>query len=556
MRELSEYASQFWDVVVIGGGATGAGVLRDLAMRRLHALLLEQRDMAHGTSSRFHGLLHSGARYAVSDAAAAKECIEENRVLKKIGQQCVEKTEGFFVLLPEDRNADPTYEKRWLKACAECGIETSQVSLAEARHLEPNLSPDILAVYRVPDSAIDGFRLIWQNVFSACRHGADFRTYTEVRAIHSSNGHITSLAVADTLTGEEAVIPCTFVVNAAGSWAGDIARKAGLHHVDIRPDRGTLVAFNHRFTNRVINRLHKSSDGDIIVPHGSIAILGTTSTKTDRPDNFEPTTEDVLHLLDIGRKVFPHIDSYRILRAFSGTRPLYVPPATNAEGRSVSRNFVVLDHEQDGLAGMITICGGKLTTYRVMAERAADLVCKKLHRDAPCRTAEEALVPPISPELLQRAAKCFPAQSFDLVIARLGHLLEPVVQRIERDPWKKALLCECELVTIAEFEQILSEPTSHSLNDIRRRTRIGMGTCQGTFCAVRAVGIAGRLAEKNPQATTFSAKSASQLLRDFQQERWHGIRPVLWGGELREVELARSIYGATLSIDGRGDDHE
>ena len=375
-------------------------------------------------------------------------------------------------------------------------------------------------------------------------------------------GHVVGVEAADAHTGERAVIPCRFVVNATGSWAGNLARMAGLDHINIRPDRGALIAFNHRFSGRVVNRLHKASDGDIFVPHGSITILGTTSRKTDRPDDFEPTTEEVLRLLDIGRKVFPRIDSYRILRAFVGTRPLYAPPeAGGGEGRGVSRNFVVLDHERDGLAGMLTICGGKLTTYRVMAERTVDLVCAKLGVNAVCRTAEEALVPEISPELHKRAAACFPPQGLELAISRLGDLLEATVQRMERDPWKKALLCECELVTFAEFEQIAQESTSHSLNDIRRRTRMGMGTCQGAFCSVRGIGAlaALRAAEDNASPQTDRGNQPDPaddytdpavLLRRFQQERWHGIRPALWGGALREAELTRSIYGATLNIDG------
>ena len=93
-------------VVVIGGGATGIGTLRDLCMRGIPAILLEQGGLAHGTSSRFHGLLHSGGRYAVGDNESARECIEENMILRRIGRQCIEETEGFFALTPED---DPAY---------------------------------------------------------------------------------------------------------------------------------------------------------------------------------------------------------------------------------------------------------------------------------------------------------------------------------------------------------------------------------------------------------------------------------------------------------------
>ncbi len=552
MQELSEYTRRPWDVVIIGGGATGAGTLRDLAMRGVRVLLLEQRDLVHGTSSRFHGLLHSGARYAVKDAEAGRECIEENRILRRIGKHCVEETEGFFVRSRED-GAD--FEASWVMACDKCGIEATPLSVKEARLLEPNLAADIVSVYRVPDSAVDGFRLVWQNVQSALRHGAGFRTYTEVTSIVSANGRVTGVRVRDTRTGERAEIPCAFVVNAAGSWVGELARTAGLT-INVRPDRGTLVAFNHRFTSRVINRLRKASDGDIFVPHGSITILGTTSKKTENPDDTVPDTAEVRTLLDIGRVLFPDIDSYRILRTFAGTRPLYTADPS-AEGRGASRNFVVLDHEHEGLKGMATICGGKLTTYRLMGERMADLVCGKLGVSAPCRTAVEPLVEEPSAELMGRARKVFPAQGLEQAQSRLGDSFAATVERLEAAPWKKALLCECERVTVAEFEQVASEGTSHSLNDIRRRTRMGMGTCQGSFCGLRGVGavLEAHLLPAGMHACSSGECDAApcgapDLLQSFQQERWYGIRPVLWGSELRETELARGMYGATLNVDG------
>ena len=105
-------------VIIIGGGATGIGILRDLSMRGVPALLLEQGGLAHGTSSRFHGLLHSGARYAVSDSESARECIEENMILRRIGKQSVEETEGFFVRTKLD---DPAFEPGWVEACARAG---------------------------------------------------------------------------------------------------------------------------------------------------------------------------------------------------------------------------------------------------------------------------------------------------------------------------------------------------------------------------------------------------------------------------------------------------
>ena len=113
-------------VVVIGGGATGMGILRDLCMRGVSAVLLEQAGLAHGTSSRFHGLLHSGGRYAVNDIESARECLRENRIIRRIGRQCVEETEGFFALAPQD---DPDYVPGWENACRQAGIDAQEVDV-------------------------------------------------------------------------------------------------------------------------------------------------------------------------------------------------------------------------------------------------------------------------------------------------------------------------------------------------------------------------------------------------------------------------------------------
>ncbi|SHI99549.1 anaerobic glycerol-3-phosphate dehydrogenase subunit GlpA [Propionispora hippei] len=525
-------------VVVIGGGATGVGVLRDLSMRGVKAILLEQRDLVYGTSSRFHGLLHSGGRYAVKDAESAQECIEENMILRKIGRHCVEETEGFFVRLPED---DASFEAKWVESCNKVGISTIQISPEEAVRLEPNLTSRALSVYRVPDSAVDGFRLAWQNVMSAKRYGGQVMTYTEVIGIEQANGRVTGVKIRNTRTGEEDQIACECIVNAAGSWVERIVAMAGLH-VNVKPDRGTLVAFNHRFTSRVVNRLRPPSDGDIFVPHGSITILGTTSEAAERPDDTIPRTEDVIKLLKIGEGLFEDIYHYRILRAFSGTRPLY-SANPEAAGRNASRNFTIIDHAKEGMEGLVTIVGGKLTTYRLMAERMTDVVCKKLNVTAQCRTAVEPLVEDQPAEKIAEAKKYFPSYGTKVAMSRLGTKFDNVVNRMKAKPETRQLVCECEMVTLAEVEEMAAEDTSYDLDDIRRKTRMGMGTCQGSFCGFRSVGV---VVTNN----LLDNDNSSELLQGFLQSRWSGIRAALWGNQLREMELMRGIYQATLNIDG------
>lgn len=525
--------------IVIGGGATGVGILRDLSMRGIPTLLIEQKDLAYGTSSRYHGLLHSGGRYAVKDAEAGAECIKENEIMRRIGIYCVEATEGFFVQTPED---DPAFETKWVESCKKVNIPVTQLSVKEALLLEPNLNPNIKAVYRVPDAAIDGFRLMWQNVSSARKYGGKVKTYCKVTDILKTNGKITGIKIHNMITNQDETIECSVIVSAAGSWAGEIAALAGIN-VHVQPDRGTLLAFNHRMTSRVINRLRPAADGDIFVPHGSITIFGTTSSEAKEPDDTLPSTEEIIKLLELGEKMIPHLDNYRLLRAFTGTRPLYSADPS-AKGRGASRNFVILDHGKDGVAGFYSIVGGKLTTYRLMAEKMTDAVCQYLNNSNPCRTAEEPLVESPDDAELSTAKKLFPAYGATLAAARLGKDgLKSVLTTISTDPYKKQIVCECENVTLAELEQAAKDPTSFCLSDIRRKTRMGMGTCQGAFCTFRSVGAVNNL-------NLSWGNDINDLFCEFLEARYRGIRPLLWGRALRETELTRAIYEDSFNLNG------
>ena len=521
------------------------GVLRDLSMRGVPAILAERGGFAAGTSSRFHGLLHSGGRYAVNDTESARECIEENMILRRIGRQCVEETEGFFALTPED---DPAWVERWTAGCAQAGIAAEEIDVAEALRLEPALSPEIRRVFRVPDSGVDGFRLVTHNAMSARRYGGRVLTHHEVTAIRHENGRVTGVTLHDRRGGKTVDIACRAVVNAAGSWAGQIAALAGLE-VPVSPDRGALIVFNHRFTSRVVNRLRRGSDGDIFVPHGSVTILGTTSSPAERPDDTRPTSEEVLRLLDVGEALFPDVRNYRILRAFAGTRPLYAPGG--AAGRQAGRGFQVVDHGEEGLSGMFSVFGGKLTTYRLMAEKAVDRAAAFLGVSAPCRTAEEPLVPEPDADTLARAARHFPVQGIRLMADRLGDALPEAVGAAEERAGRgggdaNPLLCECEMVSLAEIECVGRDPASGTLTDIRLRTRLGMGTCQGTFCSLRSVAA---LADHGVEL----ALSPADNVRGFLRERWKGLRPALWGVQAREMELSRAVYACVLNLDGGRD---
>ncbi|MGE5253795.1 MAG: anaerobic glycerol-3-phosphate dehydrogenase subunit GlpA [Planctomycetaceae bacterium] len=506
------------EVVVIGGGATGAGVFRDLALRGIDTVLLEKKEFTSGTSGRNHGLLHSGGRYAVKDPDSGRECIRENFILKKIAAPCIEDTGGLFLSTPQDPQ---DYPNSFLKACEEIGIPAEEVPVADVLQKEPALSPQIVRAIRVPDGAIDPFRLIRANVEEGLRFGAKAFPHREVVSIQTEGGIIRSLRAKDSRTGEEFRVDCRFIVNAAGVWAGKIARMAGAR-LEVVFSKGSLIVLNQRLVNTVINRCRPPSNGDIFVPHGPALILGTTSLATKEIEDPSASEEEVDLLLSEGEMLIPSAGATRAIRAYAGVRPLIGARETESDTRTISRDFLLLNHGAAvGVKGLFSIVGGKLTTYRWMAERTVDAICQEMGKHASCTTAEKPLP--------------FPREyAFHDLGSRLG--------RISGSGSSSEILCECELVTRKEILEQLEKLSSSTLKEVQERTRAGMGPCQGGFCSPRLTAL---LAEtgKIPPGTSLS------VLKKFLEERWKGTRPVLWGPQLKEEQLIQAMYSELFNLD-------
>ena len=526
-----------YDVIIIGGGATGAGIARDCSLRGIRALLLERSDISTGATGRNHGLLHSGARYAVTDHESAVECIRENMILRRIAAHCVEETDGLFISLPED---GLEYQSVFVDACRKAGIRADIIDPAEARRLEPSVNPALVGAVRVPDGAVDPFRLTSSNILDATAHGAEIRTYTEVRELLREQDRIVGVKAYDHRAHCEVTFRAQVVINAGGIWGHGIAAKAGIT-VNMLPAKGALLIFGHRVNNLVLNRCRKPADADILVPGDTISLIGTTSSKIpyDQIDNMVITPDEVDILLREGEKLAPQLAQTRILRAYAGVRPL-VASDDDPSGRTVSRGIVLLDHaKRDGMEGFITITGGKLMTYRLMAEWATDLVCKKLGIDAVCRTAEIPLPGSTeSREEVDRKLRNKPLAQRRSTISRHGALATKIG---DGDSIRNSLVCECEEVSIGEVEYALEHLSVNNLVDLRRRTRIGMGTCQGELCACRAAGIMGR---RDP----ICARKAKADLVRFLNERWKGMEPIAWGDTLRESEYTTWVYESVCGL--------
>ncbi|MDY5585120.1 MAG: FAD-dependent oxidoreductase, partial [Arcanobacterium sp.] len=413
------------DVVVIGGGATGAGTVRDLAMRGFRAILVERADLAQGTTGRFHGLLHSGGRYVVSDPHSATECAEENAIMRKIHADAVEETGGFFVVTPYDTEE---HADKFLQAAKDTRVPAQEISVAEALRREPRLHPGMKRVFEVEDGAVDGWRMTWGAAESAKAYGAKILSYHRAIDIAVHDGAARGVTVRNEKTGEITKIDCMFVINCGGPWAGQIAALAGAEQVDVVPGRGIMVAMNHRIVNTVINRCIYPADGDIIVPAHTVCIIGTTDQKVEDPDFLEIPDHEVQAMLDAGEAMVPGFRNSRAVHVWAGARPLIKDKRVAAnDTRHMSRGMSVIDHStRDGISGFLTIGGGKLTTYRLMAKNIVDYMCEQLGEERPCTTDQEA------------------------VPSAVNHPTHKATDRLrerEEDRLEDPLICECELVT-------------------------------------------------------------------------------------------------------------
>lgn len=508
-------------VLIIGGGATGTGIARDLALRGIRSILVDKGDLNAGASGGNHGLLHSGARYVAGDAGSATECRKEGEILKRLAPHCIENTGGLFVAVEGD---DENYVAEFPEYCRKAGISCRSLTPSEAQEKEPVLSKRGIAAFEVEDATIDPFKLSLDNMGSAVGLGSTLIRHARVERFEIENKRIVRVHIENCRTGKRSVVEPTQVVNAAGAWSGEIAAMAGVP-IKMLYSKGSLLVTHERITERVINRLRPPSDADILVPGGTVSILGTTSIKVDSPDDIYPTVGEVDHIVGQGAEMVPSLESVRYIRAYSGLRPL-ICANDDENGRDVSRGFSLYDHEESDVVNFTTITGGKLTTFRLMAEEASDMVCNKLGVRIPGRTRTEPLPASASGKWTEPG-------------------LSPRLWFKSHEP-DDYLLCECEMVPGSAVDSIIENIRSNGgvprLREIGLRSRIGKGPCQGSFCGIR---VAAHMHGKGE----LKGSSALKDLKEFFSERWRGQRPIFWGDQLSQAELAEALHCGLFGLE-------
>jgi glycerol-3-phosphate dehydrogenase len=415
-------------VLVIGGGITGAGVARDAAMRGLRTVLIERGDLAAGTSSRSSRLVHGGLRYLEQGRLGLVfEALRERRTLRRIAPHLVRPLEFVFPLHEDDRL------RPWKLAAGLAAYDL----LAQFRNVgrprvlgkrrlldaEPMLRDRGLAGgASYYDAQCDDARLVVATARSAIDHGALVATYMAVRALVIRNDRVSGAEVEDLLTGERGVIEAAVVVNATGPWGDTVRRLEDPHATPLlRPTKGVhVVVERDRIGHRHAITFLSPVDGRVmfILPWGDLSYIGTTDTDhAAGPDDVRVTEDDIVYLLRSTNARFPGarlaLDDVRA--SWAGLRPLLA--GTGSES-SVSREHAIVE----GKAGMLTVAGGKLTTYRSMAAEIVDQVATRLGRRGPRPATDREPLPGGEAGVLETYRER--GQSLGLPAATVTHILD------------------------------------------------------------------------------------------------------------------------------------
>ncbi|WXG39802.1 MAG: FAD-dependent oxidoreductase [Candidatus Freyarchaeum deiterrae] len=537
-----------YDVIVIGGGSSGAGTARDCAMRGLKTILFERNDFASGTAGACGGMISGGVKY-LDEPEMVALCTKEVVHLQKIAKHIVFRLPIITAILNDiDLKARTSKKTDYSQFTAlRGGSPITLISKEEARKIEPKLSDKILLAAYFDEMFIDPFRLCMLNALSAKNHGAVVRNYTEVIDVIREGDRVKGVRVKDKKTGEVQEIRGKFVANCAAPWVPRISKMADINQ-PLRLNKGSHIIFDRRITG--VGVVCRALDGRTVYlfPHFSTTLLGTTAWDIfGNPDDAETSYDDAEYLISSIEAAVPSIRDARITRTMCGVRPM-LPEWWITEDEA-TRNFKLIDHdERDGVSGIVSFEGGKLVIYRIMAEKMTDLICQKLGVEAECRTHIEPLPGAegdVDIELLAEEYN-MPTYTVGRIASRHGSNTPEILKLTRENPEYKSTICVCESITEAEIRYSIRNEFVTCLNDLRRRVRLGMGPCQSTFCDFKAMSV---IAEE----LNLSPEQAHRDALEFAQERWKGKCVLLRGDQVSEEELNQAIYAGIANYDNLPD---
>ncbi len=541
------------DVIVIGGGVNGTGVARDCALRGLSVALFERNDVGFGASGNSSGMIHGGPRYLTHNPDVTYTSCLDSGHIQRIAPHLLFRI-PFLVPIYEKTSAltrvklasyDAFFDVYDRYQALKRGKRHVRFSPGELRRLEPGLVPTAGGV-SFDEWGIDGVRLCMGSLVDAVERGTTAYVHCTVTEIlRGEEDRACGVRYRDRRTGAFGSVTSRAVVNATGAWAPITATLGGLGPTSarVRPGKGIHVFLDRRLTNYAI--VSSAIDGRqvFLMPWQNMSVLGTTDDDYYGDlDDVVATRDEVSYLLEAVARVFPPVLEARAIGTWGGVRPTLYDWGPGED--ELSREHRIVDHASEGAAGLYSMIGGKLASYRLFAQEMTDVLCARLGVDARCQTHELSL--PGGDEQIDPMRLVEDGGMEAVTATRLeyrhGSRSERIVERMRRKPREAAVVCPCEPVTEAEIRYVVEREWARSVDDVARRTRLGLGACGGMRCAARC----GRIVA---EATDQPAREGERMALDFLRQSVRRRLPALGPEQARQEALTLSSLRAELGYE-------
>jgi glycerol-3-phosphate dehydrogenase len=484
-----------YDVAIVGAGVNGAGIAMDAALRGLSVIILDQDDMCSGTSAASSRLIHGGLRYLeYAEIPLVFESLRERIILRKVAPHLVS---PLRITIPIYKGAK---RGRTLIRLGMIAYDLLSIGKTVSRHdmldhkeildAEPGLGSDgLLGAARYFDAQITfAERLVLENLLAARAAGAEILTHTSVTAINIESGRVESLDCEDRITGQKNRVKSLALINAAGPWVDAVIGTAGRNGPQlVGGTKGSHIVVG-KFDGAPADAFYVEALADgrpiFIIPWNDQFLIGTTDIRYDGDlGQIRASQEEVEYLLDETNRVFPkaQLTVSDIHYAYAGVRPL--PKRDKGPESSITRRHIILANTQIA-DGLISIIGGKLTTYRSLAEQAVNQLGKTLARRLPsCRT-REALLPGAyrigEARALLSSIDALSAEGVERLLAIYGGRAAAIVSKAAEESDLLRCIDTEATVLAAEVSFAVKQEFARTLTDIvYRRLMLGLRADQG-----------------------------------------------------------------------------
>ncbi len=527
-------------VLVVGGGINGAGIARDLSLRGIRSALVEKGEFGGGTTWASSGMIHGGLRYLQEDPEVTLHSCQDSGAIQRIAPHLVFRIPFLLPVFPDDP-VGPELVEIGLELYdryqpLKNGRPHTRLDRNQALRIEPALSPRVECAFTLDEWGVDAARLTSCNALDAAERGAEVFTGWEViELLGASTGRIEGALLRDTVTGDSLRIEAEFTINATGPWAPALARLAGVE-LALRPSKGIHLVFERRESDVAVYARGIDGRDMFTFPHEQNSMAGTTDDDfygdLDKPGIEE---HEIRYVVEAMERSLPGVSAHRVLHAIAGVRPTI--HGFGVYESELSRDYAIVDHgERDGVDGFISLIGGKLAAYRLMAEALCDRVADRLGVAEPCRSAVTPLPGgdrlPDAKELSRRFGVGHAAAL--RVAMRHGSRASSVLD--EASPADTARpVCVCEPVVDRELLYVARREGLRTLGDCALRVRLGVGACEGAHCAAPAAALVG-------EVLGWSPSRRAREVRAFAAARWRAVQPTLSGDQIAAMEIHRHIH--------------